>query len=510
MKTLMIAVAGALLGAGATALLLPGGSSENAADGAAAERKPLYWVAPMDPNYRRDQPGKSPMGMDLIPVYEEGGADAGPGTVKIAPEVVNNLGVRTAPARRRAWQTEIQTVGYVNYDEDRLVHIHPRVSGWVEQLYVKAAGDPVKQGEPLYALYSPELVNAQEELLIALKRNNSALIEAASARLRALHLSEEFIRQLRQRGKAVQTVTFYAVQGGVVDELAIREGFYVQPGTTMLSIGQLDEVWVEAEVFERQVAGLKAGLPVTMRLDYLPGREWKGEVDYVYPDLDPELRTVRARLRFANEDGQLRPNMFAQVSIFGEEGGDALVVPREALIRTGRQDRVVLALGDGRFKSVAVRPGRFDERSVEILEGLSEGDEVVVSAQFLLDSESSKTSDFQRMQPMAAMDHSGMDHGAMNHGDMNHGDMNHGEMDHSEMNHGEMNHPGMDDGAMDDGEMDHSTMDHSTMDHSTMNHGDMNHGDTGTGSMGAEGMNHEGMDHASMNHGAGDGEQGND
>ncbi|TXS95127.1 efflux RND transporter periplasmic adaptor subunit [Parahaliea aestuarii] len=443
----------ALAGAGAAALLLPASDGETAST-ASGEPKPLYWVAPMDPNYRRDQPGKSPMGMDLIPVFPEDsagdGADAGPGTVKIAPEVVNNLGVRIATARRQPWQTDIQTVGYVNYDEDRLIHIHPRVSGWIERLYVKAAGDPVEQGQPLYELYSPELVNAQEELLIALKRNNSALVEAASARLRALHLSEEFIQQLRRRGKAVQTVTFYAVQGGVVDELAIREGFYVQPGTTMLSIGQLDEVWVEAEVFERQVAGLRAGLPVTMRLDYLPGREWQGKVDYVYPALDPELRTVRARLRFANEDGLLRPNMFTQVSIHGEAGGDTLVVPREALIRTGRQDRVVLALGEGRFKSVAVRPGRFDERSVEILEGLEEGDSIVVSAQFLLDSESSKSSDFQRMQAPEPMDHSGM---------------NHSTMDHS---------------AMGDPQQEDAPMDHSGVDHSTMNHGDMQH-DAGAG-----------------------------
>lgn len=398
MKTLWIAVGGALLGAAMAGLLLRQGPGTDTAAGAVGnDGEPLYWVAPMDPDYRRDAPGKSPMGMDLVPVYAEQ-ADGGPGTVTIAPEVVNNLGVRTARVRREAWQTDIRTVGYVSYDEDRLVHIHPRVSGWVERLYVKATGDPVEEGQPLYELYSPELVNAQEELLVALRRENSALIDAAAARLRALQMSETFIEQLRRRGKAVQTVTFYAVQGGVVDELAIREGFYVQPGTTMMSIGQLDEVWVEAEVFERQVAELRAGLPVTMRLDYLPGRTWEGEVDYVYPDLDPELRTVRARLRFANPDGLLRPNMFAQVTIHGEPRPDALVVPRPALIRTGRQDRVVLALGDGRFKSVAVRPGRIGDSAVEILEGLQAGDRVVVSAQFLLDSESSRDSDFQRLQ----------------------------------------------------------------------------------------------------------------
>ncbi|MFV0278759.1 MAG: efflux RND transporter periplasmic adaptor subunit [Parahaliea sp.] len=444
MKTPLIALLGAFAGAAIAALLLWTQDGGQAGPGAAG-RQPLYWVAPMNPNYRRDKPGKSPMGMDLIPVYDEGGTGAGPGTVTIGPEVVNNLGVRTATAERRPWQSDIQTVGYVSYDEDRLVHIHPRVAGWVERLYVKAAGDPVEQGQPLYELYSPELVNAQEELLIALKRDNRALVEAASARLRALQLSEEFIRQLRQRGKAVQTVTFYAVQGGVVDELSIREGFYVQPGTTMLSIGQLGEVWVETEVFERQASSLRAGLPVTMRLDYLPGRTWEGKVDYIYPDLDPKLRTVRARLRFANADGLLRPNMFAQVTIHGEASTATLVVPREALIRTGRQDRVVLALGEGRFKSVAVRPGRVGENAVEILDGLREGDDIVISAQFLIDSESSKTSDFQRLQAPEVMGGMKMDAGGMDHGTMNHGDM-----------------------QMDSDAMDHSRMDHGAMDHSTL------------------------------------------
>ncbi|MBN7796475.1 efflux RND transporter periplasmic adaptor subunit [Parahaliea mediterranea] len=456
MKTLMIALAGALVGALATGLLLRSGPSQPTA-AADSESKPLYWVAPMDPNYRRDGPGKSPMGMDLVPVYAGDASDAGAGTVAIAPEVVNNLGVRTAAVQRRTWRSEIQTVGYVRYDEDRLVHIHPRVSGWVERLYVKAAGDPVAQGQPLYELYSPELVNAQEELLIAHKRNNSTLIDAATARLRALQMSAEFIEALLRRGRAVQTVTFHAVQGGVVDQLAIREGFYVEPGTTMMSIGQLDEVWVEAEVFERQAAALRAGLPVTMRLDYLPGRTWQGEVDYVYPNLDPELRTVRARLRFANPDGLLRPNMFAQVSIHGEADGEVLVVPREALIRTGRQDRVVLAQGDGRFKSVAVRPGRVGESSVEILEGLAEGDEVVTSAQFLIDSESSKTSDFKRLQAPDGMDHSAMDHSTMDHGDMDHSAMDHGNMDHGTMNHSGMDHPDPAPGSTDHAAMGHGS-----------------------------------------------------
>jgi Cu(I)/Ag(I) efflux system membrane fusion protein len=363
------------------------------------EKKPLYWVAPMDSNYRRDKPGKSPMGMDLIPVYEDESStdDFGPGAVRVAPHVVNNLGVRTAPVELENMHTEISTVGYVQYDEDKLIHIHPRVDGWIEKLYVKAEGDPVEKGQPLYSLYSPQLVNAQEELLIALKRNNGSLVTAAKDRLKALQLSAGLIKELEQTKKVQQTITFYSPQAGVVDGLKIREGFYVKPGDTLLSIGKLDQVWVEAEVFERDAALIKEGLPVSMTLDYLPGEDWTGVVDYVYPALNSKTRTLRVRLKFGNPDFQLKPNMFAQVSIHANQADSAIIVPKEAVIRTGKQDRVVLALGDGQFKSIEVTIGRVDKDSIEILSGLNEDDVVVTSAQFLIDSESSKSSDFKRM-----------------------------------------------------------------------------------------------------------------
>ena len=184
---------------------------------------------------------------------------------------------------------------------------------------------------------------------------------------------------------------------GVVDNLNIREGFYVQPGTTLLSIGALNHVWVEAEVFERQAALVDLGHPVSMSLDYVPGREWLGEVDYIYPTLDSNSRTLRVRLRFANTDGLLKPNMFAQVVIQVASDAPTLAVPRDAVIRTGNQDRVVLALGDGYYKSIAVELGQVTQEYVEILNGVEEGEAVVTSAQFLLDSESSKTSDFKRL-----------------------------------------------------------------------------------------------------------------
>ncbi len=398
-KLLIALVIGLLIGAGATVFFTRGGGHDPEQSDSNSQQEPLYWVAPMDPDYRRDKPGKSPMGMDLIPVYDQGNVTAatGPGTITISPDVVNNLGVRTAAAQLRSMHTAITTVGYVQYDEDQLIHIHPRVEGWIEKLHVKAAGNPVKEGQPLYDLYSPQLVNAQEELVLALNRNNSRLIQAAEDRLKALQIDNAVINQLKQDRKVHQTMTFFAPQSGVVDNLDIREGYFVEPGTTLMSVGTLEEVWVEAEIFERQASMVEVGLPVTMNLDYLPGETWQGKVNYVYPTLDPKTRTARIRLRFQNRNNLLKPNMFAQVTIHADAKEDTLMIPREAVIRTGSQDRVVLALGEGRFKSIEVKLGRLDDQYAEIITGLESGEEVVTSAQFLLDSESSKTSDFRRL-----------------------------------------------------------------------------------------------------------------
>jgi len=391
------------------------GSSLGGDSAAPVKKKPLYWVAPMNPDYKRDKPGKSPMGMDLIPYYGDagGGPDEGKGTVRISPDVVNNLGVRTALVTYQPLHMQVDTVGYVAYDEDTLVHIHPRVEGWVEKLYVKAIGDPVKKGQPLYDIYSPELVNAQEELLLALDRNNKRLITAAENRLVSLQIPKKAIAQLRKTKKVKQNITFYAPQRGVVKDLKIREGFFIKPGSTIMSIGDLAEVWVEAEVFERQAAQIKIGTPITMTLDYLPGKKYNLNVDYIYPTLNPQTRTMKVRIRVNNENGDFKPDMFAQIIMHTSGDESALLIPKEALVRTGDQDRVVLALGQGSFKSIAVKVGRFDRDNVEILSGLATGEKVVTSAQFLLDSESSKTSDFLRMnheqESKVSIDHSSME-----------------------------------------------------------------------------------------------------
>ncbi|MCV6589497.1 MAG: efflux RND transporter periplasmic adaptor subunit [Marinobacterium sp.] len=363
-----------------------------------AADEPLYWVAPMDPNYRRDTPGLSPMGMELVPVYAEDqpGGDS-PGTVKIDASVENNLGVRTGTVGFGVLQQTIRTVGYVGFDEGRLQHIHTRLPGWVRKLHVKTDGAYIEQGQPLYELYAPELITAQEEYLTALRSNNHILARSARDKLRALSVADGEIRALRKRGRTRDTITVAAPISGYVDQLAIREGMYVMPAQTLMSLGPLNEVWVLAEVLERQAPWLETGSSVKMQLDYQPGRFWQGRVDYIYPTLDPKTRARKVRLRFDNSEGGLQPGMFARVEIVGRRSQPRLHIPAEALIQTADQQRVVVALGEGKYKSVAVLSGLRAGGRVAILEGLELGDSVVTSAQFLLDSESAVSSDLQRI-----------------------------------------------------------------------------------------------------------------
>ncbi|WP_420389490.1 efflux RND transporter periplasmic adaptor subunit [Marinobacter sp.] len=426
---------GGIAGAGAAYWLAAETRTAPAAEISDTQTKePLHWVAPMDPNFKSDKPGKSPMGMDMVPVYEKGAsASDSVGTVRISPAVLNNLGVRTEPVIQGRLPNNITTVGYVQYNEDEMAHVHPRVEGWIEALYIKAEGEPVERGKPLYTLYSPTLVNAQEELVLALNRGNERLVNAAEERLVALNVPPRLIHQLQQTREVQRTMTVYAPGSGVIDNLNAREGMFIKPGDRVLSIAALDEVWVIGEVFESQLSAVEAGNRVVMTLDYMPGRQWSGKVDYVYPEVNPRTRTARVRMRFDNTDRALMPGMFARLDVQGKRGQRHFLVPREAVIRTGQSDRLVLALEEGAFKAVNVNVGRVGERYAEILEGTTLGDTVVTSAQFLIDSESSKTSDFQRMSepPSNAMepemDHSGHSMGpgkaepeVMNHSAMIH------------------------------------------------------------------------------------------
>ena len=368
----------------------------------AKEKTPLYWVNPMDPRDKRDGPAKDNMGMDFIPVYEEkqGGS---PGTVTISPEIQQNLGVRLAKVEKLPVHQQIETVGYVGYDEERLEAINSRMAGWIRNLAIKNEGQQVTKGSFIYDLYAPDLVNAQHEYLLALNTTNPLLLRAAEGKLKSLQVPADQIAALKRTRKVQETVRIYAPSSGYVSELKVREGQYVEPAAPLFNISTLKQVWVSAEVFERQAAQIKVGDPVTMTLDYAPGRRWQGRVDYLYPTLDASTRTLRVRLRFDNPDEFLKPNMFTKVSISTGKGEPRLVVPSEAVIRTGSQDRLVLALGDGNFKSVAVTLGPQFGDKVAIDEGVEAGDSIVSSAQFLLDSESAIDSDFQRMTAVRPM-----------------------------------------------------------------------------------------------------------
>lgn len=381
-----------------------------------ADAKPLYWVAPMDPSYRRDKPGKSPMGMDLVPVYKKDGGAANqstPGEVSIDPTVINNLGVRIAKVEKSPWLTQFDTVGYVTVDERQQVNITPRVAGWVEQLQTAAEGDPVSQGKPLYTLYSPEWVNAQREYLTALQQGDRAMRQASRERLRALQFPESAINELTQTHKIKQSITVMSPISGYVQQLGIRAGDYVKPGQLLFALAPLAEVWVEGDVFVRHANNVERGAKVEVTTEALPGRHWQGTVDYIYPSLDSAQHTVRVRVQLDNADHALKPNMYAHLHIQQMSQQPVLHVPREAVIRTGRQARVVMTDKQGHFKSVAVTTGRVSDQQIEITDGLHQGDAIVVSAQFLIDSESNLDSDLQRMsrhdQPMQMK---GMKHNA--------------------------------------------------------------------------------------------------
>lgn len=356
----------------------------------------LYWVAPMDPNYKRDKPGKSPMGMDLVPVYKNEQQTNG-NEVVIAPEVVQNLGVRTAIAERSKLWRRINTVGFVNYDESKLSHIHLRTQGWIENLTIQSEGERVQKGQLLFKLYSPELVNAQEEYLQALTLGNKTLINASKQRLLALGISSSEIKRLNKKRTARKNISYYALQDGVVSSLKVRDGMYVKPENQIATLANLSTVWVMAEVFEQQSSWVEVGQPAEVQFSYLPGETFKGTVEYVYPELDQMTRALSVRLKFNNPGEALKPNMFGDVYIFAGAKEDIIVVPRESVIRTGTSERVILAKGKGRFEPREVVSGIESGDWIEIQSGLSEGEHVVISGQFLIDSEASTKASFTRM-----------------------------------------------------------------------------------------------------------------
>lgn len=362
---------------------------------------PLYWVAPMDATYRRDKPGKSPMGMDLVPVYPDASQNKALSGVRISAEVEHNLGLRTAEVVGDIIELPIEAVGFVQFDEDRLHHIHVRAEGWIEKLYVSTQGDRVQANQKLFDFFSPELINAQEDYLSLLQSfngdSNHSLVIAAKRRLQALGISLQQIERLLKTKKVEQYVSYYAHSDGFVSALHVRHGMFVVPDSEIMGVGNIDSVWVIAEVFERQMARLKKGQAVTLKVNARPGELWRGQIDYLYPVLDATTRTAKVRVVIDNIDARLQPNMFAALTISAPVVSQLPHIPRQALIRGGRGDRVVVALGDGRFQSRVVSVGAELGLRVQIASGLNIGERVVVSGQFLIDSESNLDAEIMRL-----------------------------------------------------------------------------------------------------------------
>jgi Cu(I)/Ag(I) efflux system membrane fusion protein len=366
---------------------------------AAKHMDPTY-VCPMHPSIIKDEPGDCPIcGMDLVQQKLEPMAGERP-EIGLTPAVIQTLGVRTAKAERGTLWKYIKTVGRIEYDETRLAHLHPRADGWIETLDLRAEGEPVKQGQRLAELYAPRILSAQVDFLLAQDRTGGQRrVSEDKARniLRLLDVPDDIIREIEQTGEPRNRIPIRAPIDGIVTQMTARDGMYVTESSELFSIADLSRVWVMVDIYEQQIDWLSAGLSAEMTVPARPGRTWEGKVDYLYPELDPATRTLKVRLVFDNPGLALKPNMFADVVIYGGPKRDVLKVPAEAVIVTGERESVVLAQGDGRFQPVDVATGMQRGGEVEILSGLEAGDEVVVSGQFLIDSESNLQASFMRM-----------------------------------------------------------------------------------------------------------------
>jgi Cu(I)/Ag(I) efflux system membrane fusion protein len=409
-RALALALFTLLLAACARETPAPSEPTRSAADDTPAEHARKHtdpkYRCPMHPDVVRDQPGQCPVcGMDLVKVEETPPAAAGEdsaGEVRISPVVVNNLGVRTEAAVRGALGRHAEVVGYVQFDERRVQQVRPRAEGWVEGLAVRAMGETVQKGQLLFTLYSPMLEAVQQEYLDAVQIGNADLIDASKQRLRALGLDPSAAARAAHSGRSASRVPFYAPVSGVVTELEAREGTMLSPEMVAMTITGTGSLWVIAEVPEAQAGWLATGTSAEVRFPSLPGQPVEGRVDYLYPELSMETRTLRARITLDAPPPGVRANMLANVMLHGEAGEPALNIPRSALIRGGAHDRVVVALGEGRYATRRVVAGAESGDRVAIREGLQEGEQVVVAAQFLLDSEANLDAGLERLDGGAA------------------------------------------------------------------------------------------------------------
>jgi RND family efflux transporter MFP subunit len=372
-----------------------------------------YWVAPMDPKYIRMEPGKSPMGMDLVPVYEEAGEEKEPAsTIRIDPVTEQNMGVRYSRVVRKALAKSIRTYGNITYDETHLYTINTKFDGWIDKLYVDFEGEKVNRGQPLFTIYSPDLVSAQRDFLLAVQQMHRLpasasavargdarrLLNASRVRLQYWDLTDRQIDAIEKKGAIQKTMTVYSPAAGVVTKKIAFEGHYVKAGVHQFEIADLSTVWVDVDIYEYELPWVRKGMPAVMELPYVPGKRFSGKVLFVYPYLDMKSRTARLRLAFDNPTDELKPGMYATVLLKSALPGQTLAIAQEAVIDSGTRKIVFVARGKGKFQPREVELGvEGDNYDVQVLKGLSEGERIVVSGQFMLDSESRLREAIQKM-----------------------------------------------------------------------------------------------------------------
>jgi Cu(I)/Ag(I) efflux system membrane fusion protein/cobalt-zinc-cadmium efflux system membrane fusion protein len=388
--------------------LVPKDVNESGQESASTEeRKIAYWRAPMNPQEIYDKPGKSAMGMDLVPVYEDelvGGVN-----VRVDPVTQQNMGIRTAEVVEGKLSNTIRTYGHITYDETRTVQVSLKTSGWIEKIHVDFTGKHVEKGQPLFELYSPALVAAQEEYLSTFRSVNrqsgqspvsikNDLLASARRRLQYFDIADSEIKTIEQNGFVNKTLTIRSPSSGIVIDKKAEEGSYVKSGTTVYRIADLSRVWLEAHIFEYELPWVYEGQEAEMRIPYEPGKIYTGKVSFVYPYLQQKTRDVVIRLEFENPDMALKPDMYADVWIKTGSKGRGLMIPSEAVIRSGERNIVFVAQPHGKFTPRNVNLGlSLDNGMVQILSGVAPGDMVVTSGQFLLDSESKLKEAVQKM-----------------------------------------------------------------------------------------------------------------
>ena len=385
-------------------------NEEKTSEKPAGKGKILYWQAPMNPTEIYDAPGKSKMGMDLVPVYE--GQVSSGSTVKIDPVTVQNMGVRTATVKRIDFSRTVRAVGTIDYNEEKIYVVSARISGWIDKLYVDYTGKPVRKGQRLLEIYSPELVTTQQEYLLALNNQKliagtefagirdgaASLVRSSRERLLYWNIPESQIKRLEETGKVRKNITLDSPASGIITEKKVIEGQHVKAGMTLYQISDLSTVWVYASVYDSELPWIKKGQEAEIELSYLPGEKLKGQIDYIYPYLNEKTRDVKVRIAFANPQLKLKPGMYGNVIIKSTPIPNAIVIPSEAVIRSGKRTIVFIARGEGRFEPREVTIGEEgDNGNIRIINGLLADEKVVISAQFLIDSESRLQEAIQKM-----------------------------------------------------------------------------------------------------------------